>query len=188
MSVLVSFGLRNLSLLIIQLFMKNKCVFVIGPESSGSKLIARICSHALGIKQFEDWNGTGWSDNGNHKVLHRSLPYDNPPKFPDIDEWISANEKEYELYLILTTRDITVSEFSRLKRWGKSSSQSIEETEKARIIMTSVMKREIAFFIWSYETFLFLGKDYLDCLYKFLGINSDFIPELIDGNRGKFLK
>jgi hypothetical protein len=37
--------------------MKNKCVFVIGPESTGSKLIAKVCSHALGIDKFGVWNG-----------------------------------------------------------------------------------------------------------------------------------
>ena len=163
----------------------NKCVCIIGPESSGSKLIARICSHVLGISQFNEWNGTGWSNNGLHKVIHRSLPYDIPPKFPDVDEWISANTGKFEIYFILTTRDISISEISRFQRWGKPLHQSREETSVAREIMISVLHKNVNCFIWSYESFMFLGKEYLKSLYSFLGVESEFMPIIIDGNKSK---
>ncbi len=63
----------------------NKCLIVIGPEGTGSKLIARTLAHALGIKNFKDWAGNGWIDNGTHKVCHRSLPFGTPPVFPDLN-------------------------------------------------------------------------------------------------------
>jgi len=39
--------------------MKNKCVFIICPESTGSMLVAKICSHVFGIHSYGQWNGVG---------------------------------------------------------------------------------------------------------------------------------
>ena len=163
----------------------KKCIIVIGPESTGSKLIAKIIAHVLDIKPFGDWNGTGWCDGGHHKVYHRSLPYDLPPKFPDIPALIGENRNNFDISFILTTRDITISEISRNLRWGKGLGQVRKESARAREIMTEVMNSGLPGFIWSYETFIFLGKHYLDRLYSFVGLSSDFIPELADGNRSK---
>ena len=74
--------------------MKNKCVFTIGPESSGSMLIAKIVTEVLGIESYGNWNAVGWIDKGNHKVCHRSLPFGIPQKYPDIEKWIIDNEKK----------------------------------------------------------------------------------------------
>ncbi|MEO9850087.1 MAG: hypothetical protein ABJE80_12775 [Reichenbachiella sp.] len=166
----------------------RKCVFVIGPESSGSMLIAKICSHVLGIQAYGSWDGAGWSDEGHHKVCHRSLPYSNPPVFPDIDAWISTNKDEYNIHFVLTTRDLMISEISRFDRFAKPLRQSKLESEKAKEIMKGVMNKDQKYLIWSYETFLFLGLDYLQLLYQFLDVKSDFIPDLVDGNRSKIVK
>ncbi len=162
--------------------MQNKCVFIIGPESTGSKLIARVCAHVLSIADFEEWNGSAWCDNGKHKVCHRSLPYNIPPTFPDIEKWIAENQKEYHLSFILTTRDVTISHLSRASRWKKTIEQCSVETKEAKKIMTQVIKGKHPHFIWSYETFMFLGLIYLKQLYGFLEIESDFLPDLKDGN------
>jgi len=163
----------------------NKCVFVIGPESSGSMLIAKICSHVLGIHEYGEWNGVAWSDKGHSKVCHRSLPYGNPSNFPSLEKWISENKKDYRIYFILTTRDDTISQLSRYHRWGRTFEQSQKDSEKAKEIMTAVINGRQLYFIWSYETFMFLKQEYLQCLYQFLNVKSDFIPTLIDGNRSK---
>ena len=92
----------------------KKCVFVIGPEGTGSKLVARVCADALNIQPFAAWDGGGWCDHGYHKVCHRSLPYGDPPRFPDLSSWISTHEGKYDLFFILTTRDVTISHYSRL--------------------------------------------------------------------------
>lgn len=162
----------------------KKCVFVIGPESSGSKLIARICAHVLGIKQYEPMGGCDFV-NETHKVCHRSLPFLNPPQYPDIEDWINQNKAVYNLFFILTTRDITISEQSRARRFKKSTEQVKEESEIAKTIMTSVMENQPNCFIWSYETFMFLRMPYLQKLYQYLDLHSDFIPEIIDGNQGR---
>ncbi|MEM8777525.1 MAG: hypothetical protein AAGF26_01370 [Cyanobacteria bacterium P01_G01_bin.49] len=169
--------------------MMRKCIFVIGPESSGSMLIAKICSHVLGIHEYGTWDGVAWSDKGEHKVCHRSLPYGSkPPKFPNIEHWISQNEESYEVYFILTTRDITISELSRFYRFLKPLKQSQKESEKARDIMTMIINSKYKHFIWSYETFMFLKKEYLNCLYKFLDMESEFIPNIVDSNSSKVAK
>ncbi len=166
----------------------RKCVFVIGPESSGSMLVAKICSHVLGIHKYGDWSGVAWSDKGHHKVCHRSLPYGNPPKYPDVEQWISDNEKNYAIYFILTTRDITISELSRFYRWAKPFKQSQKESAKAMNIMCMIINSKYKYFVWSYEAFMFLKKEYLNSLYQFLGVESEFIPNLIDANRGKVVR
>ncbi len=168
--------------------MKNKCVFVIGPESSGSKLIAKVCSHALGIAEFGQWNGIAWSNSDCHKVCHRSLPYGKKIEFPDVQKWIDQYEQDYDIHFILTTRDITISQASRYQRWKKPISQSTGESETAKNMMHSVMNNHLPYFIWSYETFMFLGRPYLQTLYDFLGTKSDFCPELRDANAGKVKK
>lgn len=168
--------------------MNKKCVFVIGPESSGSKLIAKVSSQALGIAQFGQWNGSAWSKSETHKVCHRSLPYEKKVKFPDIDAWINKYQQDHDIYFILTTRDITISQASRYQRWKKPQHQSSKESETAKNMMISVMNKNLPYFIWSYETFMFLGEPYLQTLYEFLDIQSDFCPELMDANAGKVKK
>ena len=163
--------------------MKKKCVFAIGPESTGSMLVAKIISHVLEVHQYGDWDGVGWSDKGSHKVCHRSLPYGFPSKFPDVDKWIKENETEYDIYFVLTTRDITVSESSRIERFSKNPEQVKEETGIAKDMMLKIMKGEQKYFLWSYETFMFLKLDYLKLLYDFLKVDSAFIPPLFDGNK-----
>lgn len=165
--------------------MRKKCVFVIGPESTGSKLIAKVASHALGIESFGDWNGSGWSKSDQHILCHRSLPYGKKFLFPDVQEWIRDYQDEYDLYFVLTTRDITISHFSRYQRWKKPVKQSAVESETAQKIMLEVMRSEQPYFIWSYESYMFLGADYLQTLYHFLGVESDFTTELRDANAKK---
>ena len=97
---------------------RNKYVFVIGPESSGSTLIARIISANLNQHEFSEYNGTNFNaDHFQHRVCHRSLPSRNPrvPDWVDIDEWLHEF-KDYKIYFVLCTRDIHISELSRLSR------------------------------------------------------------------------
>jgi len=167
----------------------SKCIIVVGPESSGSMLIAKICAHALDLAEFGDWNGVGGigDDKVGDKVIHRSLPYGDPPIFPNIKNWIEEYGNSHELYFVLTTRDISMSEVSRHNRWSKTFKQSTVESDKAREILTGIMKDEsdLDYIIWSYESFMFLKEDYLQTLYDFIGVKSDFIPKLIDANRRK---
>lgn len=161
---------------------KYKCVFAVGPESSGSMLVARILAHVLKIEPYGLWNGVGWNDSGRHKICHRSLPFGMPPHYPNIDQWIRNNRENYDLYFVLTTRDISLSESSRMSRFMKPKKQVEYESIMARQMMSDIIKRDVNLFVWSYETFMFLEIDYLRMLYRFIGIDSDFSPDLVDGN------
>lgn len=163
--------------------MRPTCVFVVGPESSGSRLISRIVAHVLGVRDFEAWDGAGCRSGPVHRVWHESLPAGDVPAFPDIDRMIAEHRDGYEIVFVLATRDITISEGSRIERFSKPLTQVREESRRARDIMQALMRSEWKTFVWSYETFMFLGIDYLKRLYDFLDVRSDFIPPLVDGNR-----
>ena len=169
---------------------RNKCIFVIGPESSGSTMIARIISANLNQHDFGEYNGTNFNaDHFQHRVCHRSLPSRNPrvPDWPDIDEWLQEFQ-DYEIYFVLCTRDIHISELSRLFRSRMvpgldiSSHQFREDSLKARQIIIDVLGRKLNYFLWSYETFMYLGRDYLRLLNRFLDVEADFMPKVQDGN------
>ena len=164
----------------------NKCVLVTGPESSGSRLIARIASEVLNVQRFKDYSGMGTSYRGKNKVEHISLPSGPSIFYPDIDLWINQN-KDFDLYFILATRDINISKLSKMNKFARKKREVDKESKRAEEITSRIIKSGIKYFIWSYETFMFLQKDYLDLLYDFLGVESDFMPELKDGNL-KYLK
>ena len=89
---------------------------------------------------------------------------------------------------MLCTRDIHISERSRLFRsklvpgLNLSPQQFRDDSLKARKIIIDVMGRKLDYFLWSYETFLYLGRDYLRSLNRFLGVDADFMPKVQDGN------
>lgn len=173
--------------------MRPRCVFVIGPESSGSMLIAKTLSAALGIDAFGQWNGEGWSTSSGtprpdgtpgDRLCHRSLPYDlHPARWPDIDAWITEYADSHDVRFVLCTNDIFLSEQSRIDRFGKTVAECEQETARARDMILDVRSRDVPSMIWSYETFMLLDKSYLDDLYAFIGIQSDFMPTLRDANR-----
>ena len=98
---------------------KYKCVLVTGPESSGSRLVARIVSRALGIQDFEQYNGIGTSYKGADLVEHFSLPSGAQAVYPDIKQR-AANKKNFDLYFVLATRDINISKLSKMNQYGKN--------------------------------------------------------------------
>ena len=167
--------------------MKQTCIFITGPESSGSTLAARIISNALG---FESWNGRGFNccndgqcdaHNGyttpckptDPLVCHRSLPFRH--HWPPIEEW----NKIYDGKYIICTRDNTISRRSQLNRFGwKSTELLYSEGKQAKDILRSLVKDEhIPTFIWSYETYILLGNTYLELLADFINIPRENFKE-----------
>ncbi len=179
--------------------MKEKCIFIIGPESSGSTLIAKIISTALNGNT--DWNGRGFNccnswdcDRQNsfikpcsevkHLVCHRSLPFGEISHWPPISEW----EDLYDTSFILCTRDATISSKSVLERMKRSEKNRKLNLQKSTEIIKYILGSKSKSMIWNYETFMLLNEAYLMQLYKFLEIDSDFVPDSIfDANR-KYIK
>jgi hypothetical protein len=174
--------------------MKKKCVFIIGPESSGSTLIAQIISAALNGDTA--WSGRGFNccdsafcDRQNdfsqpcskveHLVCHRSLPFGLEPEWPPIEEW----QSKYDAYFVLCTRDSTVSALSVKKRFQRKPNLIADHQNEAKKMITEVLRSDAKSFLWSYETFMFLNETYLQQVYCFLGLKSDYVPaEIKDAN------
>lgn len=163
---------------------QKHCIVIIGPESSGSTLIAKTCAMAIDSNIAKKFNSGDILTLHNHVVIHKSLPEHLPPIFPDIRHIISEYElKNFKVHVILCTRDITISQYSRIRKFLKPKNQTKEESKKARSIMLDIMETHDSWFIWSYETFMFLGELYLQRLYHFLAIESNYYPNITDGNK-----
>jgi hypothetical protein len=162
------------------------CWLVCGPESSGSVLIAKTISHAVGAsKQFSDYSGYGY--NGeigiDNLVLHRSVPFLRPKKsHHDFIEEINLLKTQYNcINYILTTRDPLISIISKTNRFGGDISEGQCDLDQARDFFVSICN-EPTCFIWSYETMQLLGSDYFLKLYRFFDIDSAFVPSLRNAN------
>ncbi|MFM7244426.1 MAG: hypothetical protein ACKO40_09685 [Planctomycetaceae bacterium] len=163
--------------------MSGRCVFVVGMESSGSKLVARALSHALGIQAYGTWNGSGWSRSfaSPHRLCHRSQPYGRDSRFSDIRRWNEEN-RDVAIHYVVCTRDARVAERPQLARWSSPRGLRADQADRAREIIREVLAT-CDHTIWSDETFMLQGGDYLRWLYRTLGVDSDFIPaDIADGN------
>ncbi len=166
--------------------MSNKrFILVTGPESTGSRLIARTIATAIGICNFEEWDGHGDRKSETDFVMHRSLPHNDPPNWIDIDEIKNGVAKDYTFYVIFCTRDIHIIARSKVFRFIKSNKVIQLEARNAKTIISDHLNNNS--FIWSYETFMYLKEAYLQRLYQFLDIKSEFMPSIEDGNQ-KYIK
>lgn len=164
---------------------KGICVFVGGLGSTGSMLIARTLAHVLDVADYGNWEGNGSVSNKKNKIFHTSFPTGKTePVFPDIQKFIEEHKDTHNIYFVLTTRDETIASISTRRRflWRKEriKKQNIISQEKMRQVIED---NNFQSFIFSYETFQFLGKTYLNELYVFLGIESNFMPDVYDANK-----
>jgi hypothetical protein len=162
------------------------CWIVCGPESSGSVLIAKTISHAIGAsKQFSDYSGYGYNgDIGiDNLVLHRSVPFLRPKKsHHDLLEEINQLKSCYNIInYILTTRDPLISLISKSNRFGGTLAEGNDDLDQARDFFVTISS-EPTCFIWNYETMLLLGDGYFRSLYRFFDIDSSFIPGIKNAN------
>jgi len=160
---------------------------ICGPEGSGSVLVAKTISYATGhCDFFGQYTGHGYNSETvcENLVLHRSLPYRRRPKrfqnslTAEVDAF---SNKFIRVNYILTTRDKNCSILSKIKRFGGSREEAERDYEEAAPFFESLVNDDSCF-IWNYESMLLLGKPYFLRLYRFFGIESDFIPDIYDGN------
>ena len=169
--------------------MSKKFFIITGPESSGSVFISQVIANYVGAtKNINDWNGHGYckSLKPNIKILHRSQPSGNANRFTTLKQ-IKEECKEMDLYFILTTRYHECSNLSKVNRFKRSEKDIINNMEKSKSILSEIIKSNEKYFIWNYETMLYLNEIYFDLLYNFVeGINKHY-PKIKDGNI-KYLK
>lgn len=113
-------------------------------------------------------------------------------------QWYAA--RGVEAVAIIIIRDKSVSRLSRKKHCNNSAALLVEEELGERIIREAVKKlpQQLPhgavgpqplgrFLLVSYESLMLLDQDYLDFLYKQLGLELDYRPNFKDGNE-KYLK
>ena len=163
-------------------------IIVTGPEGSGGALVARTIAHALGISPYDDWDGIGPHavENDTARVQHTSLPAGKPSQFPDVAKWIETGEG-YTRHFVLTMRDNGISIRSKMRRADKALQEAESDNAVAARLMGEIASSSHPHFFFSYEGLLFLRSIYLRELYQFLGVESDFIPPLVDAN-ARYLK
>lgn len=162
-----------------------QAVAVIGPESSGSVFIARVISHVIGgCSRFGEWSGYGFSkDLGKDKlVLHRSVPWMRPKRFharlSELDELFQAYD---DLKYVLTARDPLISCLSKIERFGGDLEEARSDLQRGYPLFAELLN-DPRCFLWSYETMCLFGAAYFQQLYRFLGVESGFLPEVNNAN------
>ena len=162
------------------------CVFVVGPESSGSTYIAKAISNAFGNAP---WNGRGFNScddpqcdaaNGyvrpcgacaqpKHMVCHRSMPFRD--KWPPIDAW----RQEYDARFVMCTRDQNVSRLSQKNRFTWKTEADLEAEHEQMLSMAKALldDPDASVFVWSLETGVLFGDSMTRRLARFVGVPED---------------
>ena len=159
---------------------------IVGPESSGSVFISRVISRVVGAcEHFGQWNGHGFhaSADGRILLLHRSLPYQRPKRFDTAEQLLAPFTGCDTLKVVLCTRDPTISLLSKQRRFGDDpAAEGAADLARAVPVFAELLRRADSL-IWSYETMLLLGNEAFALLYDWLGVESSFLPDVIDANR-----
>jgi hypothetical protein len=162
-----------------------KTAFVIlGYESSGSVFTAKVVSHVVGkCAQFGDWNGYGFNGaiGDDLVVLNRSIPWGRPKSWYDEPSQLLDQFSGYEVRPIICTRDLSISQLSRMRRFGGSAAEFAADSRRATAFFTRLL-HQTPCFLFSYETMLALGPAYFQLLYAWLGVTSGFAPDIENGN------
>lgn len=163
----------------------KKAYIITGPESSGSVFVSRVIAYVLGKDKFyKQWSGYGLNGKEGDDLLifHLSQPSRSPPKFYNLSE-LRELFLGYELYFIVTTRDVNIVKKSKQHRFDRSESELEEHQKISRKILSEIIRNEKTF-IWNYETQFYLGNSYYELLYEFLQVKTDFFPkDLFDANK-----
>lgn len=111
-----------------------------------------------------------------HEVAARSFP--NP--WPLIGGLERAG---YDVRVVLTVRDRSIAISSKCRVHTKGNFElASDEMQRAGEIMVGLLEKHPKTFVCSYEALMSLGRPYLSQLYAFLGIETDYLPKLRDGN------
>ena len=150
---------------VLQLPELRRCIVVVGPESSGSKLAARIAAHALVWPDRQFWGHQGWRGHGDaanislgHIVMHRSLPHgDKKPYYPDVRGIVQKLQrtKDCDVRLVVAVRDENIALLSKIQTHQRHVGTAMREQLVATAMLRDLLKepRAAPIFIWSHEAF-----------------------------------
>lgn len=164
---------------------RKELIIITGFESSGSVFLSKVVSHVMKkCRQFGEWSGYGWNGTAGDDLIliHRSMPYMRNPK-----RWLVDLQGEiepmgdYDKKFIICTRDLSISQLSRISRFGGTMAEYQDDNNTARQCFEQIMETE-DFFIFGFESALALRFLYYKTLYSWLGVQSNFNPEIFDAN------
>jgi len=91
----------------------------------------------------------------------------------------------YECKYIICTRDTSFSNLSKQRRFRRSDRDLEHNYNTCKSIISDIITSGEKYFIWNYETMVYLGGVYFDLLYDFLEIDNSSrkYPEVINGNK-----
>ena len=170
--------------------MTKKVFLITGPESSGSVFISQVIANYVGAtKNINDWNGYGYckSIKPNIIILHRSQPWGNANQYLTLKQ-IKEEFKGMDLYFILTTRYHEYSNLSKIRRFGRTEEDINNNMLQSKSILSEIIRSNEKYFIWNYETMLYLNEVYFDLLYDYVGGVNKHYPKVEDGNKNYFNK
>jgi|SaaInlStandDraft_6_1057023.scaffolds.fasta_scaffold01242_16 hypothetical protein len=174
--------------------MKRKIIIITGREGTGSTFLSRTLYN--GITNRFDWSGSGLSsDNINEKIIfnnqeiilfHRTQPCNTVDYFTELDD-LKKKYKNDDIYFIITTRYNIITNITNSNRFNRTDLQNQDNSKKCKKIIGDIIKKE-KYFIWNYETMLFLKEIYFEMLYNFLELELDYIPNKIEDGNLKYIK
>jgi len=174
----------------------HKTYLVIGPESSGTKIVAKWIGYCIGLlDSVDDWWGF-WdieSDDFTKKVCHRSFPHHLRDGYHhgSFEEWdkIYKNNPE-NLIVIICLRDINISSISTY--WGVSLAdvsfdKVLEQKEISKKYISDYLNQDkYKFVLFSYEIFCYLQNEYLKHISRKIGIECKDIS--VKNGNSKYVK
>ena len=106
----------------------------------------------------------------------------NPQPMPLIN---GLKQAGFDVYVVLTVRDGLIAMLSKLREHTEGTMQTAQEEldESVRILQEVLMQHDQCF-VFSYESLMLLGEPYVRQLYRFVGIESDYMPPLKNANPG----
>ena len=140
----------------------SRCVLVVGPESSGSKLAAQIVAHAL-VWPGRPWGAAGWRGHGDAinvssgaAVLHRSQPNGGATvHFVDVRGVVALLARDARcagVRVVVTARDQQLTLRSKLWRHQRVGAVAAHEQRVAAALLRDALAApSVPTFVWSYE-------------------------------------
>ncbi len=169
----------------------SRIILVTGPESAGNRLLTATISKATGLEHddaaFEGWIEGGRPAKGRGFVALRTMPHGGlagERLFYDAVKFGRQLQDEgHRVDVIIPIRDRTVSILSKAREHTEGDmARAMQEMDTAADQVRHIINSELRVFLFSYESWMYLGQAYLVQLYKWLGIYSAWSPTLSDGN------
>ena len=167
----------------------KKAVFVVGPESSGTRNMASILidngfSGDKGHDQRYDNLRLVESESPNKFVLRRSIPHGN--NWVNISMFLEFfSHIGYEVKVLVTLRDFDCMKASQVNAGHASSEEEAHRRTKASYlhIFSHLLNKGFDFSVVQYETLISNTDFALKNISKFLGEEIKLHKELYDGNK-----